>query len=89
MWKLKLKLFFMNYIRPNKIKIAAALATLIAILAIVTASLHYINSHRRFFYRDLNGNIGIAASCETLPQQLICDREYGGRVVVQSYWEGK
>ena len=87
--KIKMRLWWMNHIVPNKKKILIGGAIFI-VLAIVALSIYtYKSSHSRYFYIDMQGNKGVATNCRMIEEGLVCDRQYGGKIMVQQYWRGE
>lgn len=87
--KLKMRLFYMNKIKPRLKKIII-ITSLILICAIVAIGIRfYINDHSRYFYIDYQGNKGVATWCGQTETGLVCDRIYGGKIIVTEYWKGK
>ena len=40
-----------------------------------------------FYYVDFEGQLGVAKNCWENKNGLICERAYGGKQLVQQYWE--
>ena len=45
--------------------------------------------HPRYFYIDMQGDKGVAIECKEDNGSLICNKEYGGKIIVQQYWKGE
>ena len=84
MHKIFLKAALINHRHPKlKYWIIAAIAGLL--ILVVGVSALYSNTSAQYYYVDLNGNRGVADSCWESRGQLICNRTYGGKIVVQQY----
>lgn len=78
-FKTYLKLFWMNHKR----KVAAG-AGLVILLA---GGIYLLLPHKEYFYIDYEGNRGVAKICRATSAGLYCNREYGGNIMVQEYWQ--
>lgn len=87
-WQLKLKLFYINYIKPHKKKVILFTILAFVIMICGVGIYNHITDSRRFFYIDYEGNRGVSNWCRTIEAGLVCDRTYGGRIMVNQYWRG-
>lgn len=52
---------------------------------IATFVLVFTFPRKEYFYIDYEGNKGVAAECGKSNAGLWCDREFGGKIMVQEY----
>ena len=69
----------------RKILIIAAIISLI----IIIADIFLTRVTETYYYIDFNGEVGVATECWEGGNGLICNRLYGGKQVVQQYWQVK
>ena len=86
--KLKMRLFYMNYIKPRLKKIIITICAIVVCAGVGFGIYAYRRAHCRYFYIDYAGNKGVADWCGQTDTGLVCDRTYGGKVVVVQYWRG-
>ena len=61
--------------------------TLAAMVVIAVFVLVFTFPRKEYFYIDYEGNKGVAAECGKSDVGLWCNREFGGKIMVQEYWQ--
>ena len=59
---------------------AAAVAGLMILLAVIAAP-------KEYYYIDYNGDEGVAKNCQMVAAGLVCEKMYGGKIMVKEYSE--